>query len=119
MMPQQPNPPSLLQRLGARFREQHTVLWPALSRTANLMAMMNVSLFFLNGAVRCGGSYYPIISLMLLATASLLIVLPLGLHQRLGWYVVVLVLAWAAGWLLGTSILVWLRETHFPHDVLS
>lgn len=92
------------------FHEQQAVLWPTLSRTVNLIAMLNVSLFFLNGAVKSGGYFYPLISLSLLAVATLLILLPLGLHQRLGFYLLVLALGIAATWLLGASILYWLQE---------
>lgn len=95
------------------FHEQHAILWPSLSRTANLIAMLNVSLFFLNGAVKSGGYYYPLISLSLLAAAALLILMPLGLHTRLWFYLLILMLCIAAAWLLGSSILYWLHEVHF------
>lgn len=94
------------------FHEQHAILWPSLSRTANLIAMLNVSLFFLNGAVKCGGYYYPVISLALLAAAALMILMPLGLHTRLWFYLLILMLCAAAAWLLGASILYWLHEAH-------
>lgn len=45
----------MIRRCQSGFREQHGVLWPVLSRTLNLLAMLNVSLFFLSGAVRGGG----------------------------------------------------------------
>ena len=87
------------------------MLWPSLSLTVNLIAMLNISLFFLNGAVKCGGYYYPLISLSLLALAALLILTPLGLHGHFWFYGINLLLGIAAGWLLGASILFWLHES--------
>lgn len=105
-------PPSagFWQRCENCFREQHAILWPSLSRTVNLIAMLNVSLFFLNGAVKTGGYYYPLVSLSLLALAALFILLPLGLHHRLWFYLFVLMLGITASWLLGASILFWLQQ---------
>lgn len=103
---------SFLRRCEDCFHQQHAILWPALSRTANLLAMLNVSLFFLNGAVKSGGYYYPLISLALLAGLSLLILMPLGLHDRLWYYLTGLAVCGAAAWLLGASILFWLHTGH-------
>jgi hypothetical protein len=94
------------------FREEHSILWPALSRTANLLAVLNVSLFFLTAAVRKGGYWYPVVSLTLIGVATLLILLPLNLHGRLGFYLLVLALYVASALLLGASIAYWLR--HIP-----
>jgi len=91
------------------FQKQHAILWPALSRTVNLSAILNVSMFFLTEAVRTRGYYYPVISLGLLAVASLLILLPLGFHDLLWYYLLVLALNIAAGWFLVASILYWLQ----------
>ena len=105
-------PTSFWRRCENCFHEQHAILWPSLSRTANLIAMLNVSLFFLNGAVKSGGYYYPLISLSVLAFVALMILLPLGLHTRLWFYLFILTLGIIATWLLGASILYWLRESH-------
>jgi len=104
--------PSFRQRCEDCFHQQHSILWPGLSRTANLLAMLNVSLFFLNGAVESGGYYYPVISLSLLAGLSLRILMPLGFHDRLWYYLTGLALCCAAAWLLGASILFWLHAGH-------
>ncbi|MDP3851708.1 MAG: hypothetical protein Q8Q59_14480 [Luteolibacter sp.] len=100
----------MIRRCQDCFREQHIVLWPALSRSVNLLAILNVSLFFLTGAVRTGGYWFPLVSLALLALASLLILLPLGFHDRLGYYLLNVALCVAAGWLLGASIVYWLNR---------
>jgi len=100
----------MIRRCQDCFREQHAILWPALSRTLNLLAILNVSLFFLTGAVRSDGYWFPLVSLALLALAALLILLPLGFHNRLGFYLLNLGLCVAAGWFLGASILYWLTH---------
>ncbi len=43
-------------RSESNFREQHAILWPGLSRAVNLLAVLNISLFFLTDAVRTGAS---------------------------------------------------------------
>jgi len=100
----------MIQRCRDCFREQHAVLWPAISRSINLLAILNVSLFFLNDAVRTGGYWFPLVSLALLALATLLILLPLGLHTRLGFYLSILGICTAAAWLLIASIVYWLQQ---------
>jgi hypothetical protein len=92
------------------FHEQNVFLWPHLSRAIGLMVVLNTSLFFLTGAVTHGGYYYPVIALVLLAIAKFLILLPLGFQARLPFYMIVLGLWIAAGWLLGASIFHWLRQ---------
>lgn len=92
------------------FHEQNIFLWPHLSRAIGLMVVLNTSLFFLTGAVTHGGYYYPIIALVLLAIAKLLILLPLGFQARLPFYMIVLALWIAAAWLLGASLIHWLRQ---------
>ena len=103
------NRPGLLRRMWTGcdrcFHEQYAVLWPTLSRVLNLIAILNVSLFFLTGAVTRGGYYYPVISLAVLAVAELLILLPFGWQARLGFYFAVLGLCLVAAWFLGSSII--------------
>ena len=92
------------------FHQQHAILWPALSRTANLLVILNVSLFFLTGAVTRQGYRFPVYSLALLAVATLFILMPLGLHHRLWFYLSVLFLYVVSGWLLGASIVYWFEH---------
>jgi hypothetical protein len=92
------------------FQEQSVYLWPHLSRAVNLMVMLNISLFFLTGAVTNRGYYYPVISLCLLAAAALLILLPLGFQDRLPFYLMVLGFCLLSGWFLGSSIYHWLKH---------
>jgi hypothetical protein len=100
----------LWQRCDRCFREQSIYLWPHLSRAINLLVMVNISLFFLTGAVTKQGYYFPLVSLGLLALGVLLILLPLGLQDRLAFYFSVLGICLAAGWFLGASIMYWLQH---------
>ncbi len=92
------------------FQDQNSILWPHLSRTINLLVILNISLFFLTGAVTRQGYYFPLISLCLLALANFLILLPLGLQARLPFYFLVMSLCLVAAWFLGASILYWLKH---------
>lgn len=92
------------------FQDQNVILWPHLSRTINLLMILNISLFFLTGAVTRQGYYFPLISLCLLALANMLILLPLGFQARLRFYLVVMSLCLVAAWFLGASILYWLKH---------
>ncbi|MFU8892978.1 MAG: hypothetical protein ACNA8L_05060 [Luteolibacter sp.] len=100
----------MMRRCQDCFREQHAILWPALSRSISLLAILNVSLFFLTGAVRTDGYWFPLVSLALLAIASLLLLLPLGFHDRLGFYLLNVAICAVAGWFLGASIVYWLNH---------
>jgi len=90
--------------------QQQAILWPSLSRISVAIAAFNVSLFFLNGAVKTGGYFYPLISLSLIAIVTILTLLPLGQHARLWFYLLMLTLCGVAGWLLGASIIYWLHS---------
>lgn len=81
-----------------------------LSRTINLLVVLNISLFFLTGAVGSGGYWFPIVSLCVLALAAFLTLLPLGLQNWLPFYLFVLMLCLASGWFLGASIHYWFKQ---------
>ncbi len=99
------------QKCENAFLQQHAILWAALSRTGNVLIMVNVSLFFLTGQVTDGGYRFPVYSLGLLAVATLMILLPLGWHDRLWYYLVILCVQAGSGWLLGASVVYWLNHS--------
>lgn len=71
--------------------------------------MLNISLFFLNGALSCGGNYWPVKSLGFLAVVEGAMLWPHNVTRRLGCY-----LALLARWLVATgfflaSVVYWLR----------
>ena len=96
-------------RCGLCFREHHLVLWPNLSRAVSLLAVLNTSLFFLTGAVTHGGYTWPTFSLCLLGVVEVLLLLPLGLHGRLGYYLLLVALTTVSGGLFLGSVAYWLR----------
>ena len=91
------------------FQEDHAIYWGHLSRTAGLLVMLNISLFFLNGALSCGGNYWPVKSLGFLAVAEGAMLWPHNVARRFGYYLALLAL-WlvAAGFFLA-SVVYWLR----------
>jgi len=86
------------------------VLLGNLSRATNLLVILNVSLFFLTGRVGVGGYTWPLCSLVILGALQLLLVLPLGLNRRLGFYLVMVALWCVAGFFFAGSVLYWLRH---------
>lgn len=83
--------------------------WANLSRTAGLLTVLNISLFFLHGAVSCGGAYWPLKSLLLLALLQLLLLLPHRGLRRLSVYLAHVALLLAAGGFFTASVVWWLR----------
>lgn len=96
------------------FIQDHELMWGALSRTTNLIAALNVSLFIVTGAVKSGGYYYPIISLTLLAAVITLLLMPLGLHRNLKFYLLCLALFLTASMFLLLSIGHWINSGEMP-----
>lgn len=86
------------------------VLLGNLSRATNLLSILNVSLFFLNGAVGRGGYTWPLCSLVILGVLQLLLILPLGLNRRLGFYLILVMLWCVAGFLFAGSVTHWLHH---------
>jgi len=91
------------------FGEHATLLWPTLSRTVSLLAVLNTSLFFLTGAVTTGGYHWPVISLCFLGLVELMLLLPLGLHGRLWFYLALVGLTLTSGGFFLGSVAYWLR----------
>lgn len=85
------------------------MLWAAISRSMNLLAVLNIIRFFLTGAVQTGGYWFPLVSLALLALATPLVPMPLGLHTRMGFYLSIHGICIAAAWLLIAGIIHWLQ----------
>lgn len=67
------------------------LFWPSLSRALNLLAVLNISLFFINPMVRSDASLFPILSLGAVGVASMLVLMPVGLQGRLWYYVLTLI----------------------------
>jgi hypothetical protein len=87
-----------------RFAEGY---WSHLSRLTNLLIVLNISLFFLTNLVTKQGYYYTFYSLLCLAIASLGPLLPIGLLDRLWYYLVFMTSEMVGIYFLVTSIWYW------------
>ena len=105
-----PPPDSAWAAIARAFAADCAVYWANLSRLAGLLTMLNVSLFFLHGAVSCGGAYWPLKSLLLLALLHLLLLLPHPGLRRLGVYLAHVATLLAAGAYFAASVVWWLRS---------
>lgn len=97
-------------RLDEHFARQQAIYWANLARTTGLMVILNVSLFFVTGLVTHQGYWYTYISLAALGAIYFLMLMPLGLTERLGTYVACLVLLAVAGYFLLASVVYWVRH---------
>lgn len=97
--------------LCRKYAKQYPVLHGNLSRFTGLLIMLNVSLFFLNGAVLYEGYYYTFYSLGLLAAVEALLIIPHGLFDRLWFYALTLLVEAIGLYFLTSSVWYWV-STH-------
>lgn len=97
-------------RLGEHFARQQAIYWANLARTTGLLVILNVSLFFVTGLVTHQGYWYTYVSLATLGAIYFLMLVPLGLTERLSTYVVCLVLRAIAVYFLVASVVYWVRH---------
>jgi hypothetical protein len=86
----------LYQRLDKRFAPHADIHWAHLSRLTNLLIILNISLFFLTDLVTRHGYYYTFYSLLFLSVAAMGPLMPIGLFNRL-WYYLIFLLNEAMG----------------------
>jgi hypothetical protein len=97
--------------LCKKYAEQYVVLHGNLSRFTGLLIMLNVTLFFVGGAVIHEGYYYTFYSLGLLASVEALLIIPHGLFDRLWFYALTLLIAAVALYFFTSSVWYWV-STH-------
>lgn len=97
--------------LCAKYAEQYVVLHGNLSRFTGLLIMLNVTLFFVGGAVIHEGYYYTFYSLGLLAAVEALLIIPHGLFDRLWFYALTLLVEAIAIYFFTSSVWYWV-STH-------
>ena len=93
--------------LCKKYAEQYVVLHGNLSRFTGLLIMLNVTLFFVGGAVIHEGYYYTFYSLGLLAAVEALLIIPHGLFDRLWFYALTLLIAAVALYFFTSSVWYW------------
>jgi len=101
------NLPTGLKKLNASFESQMMIYWSNLSRTTNLLIILNISLFFVTELVTKHGYYYTYYSLLLLLLVKVGLLFPFGLLNRLWYYCIHLALVIIAVYFVVSSIWFW------------
>lgn len=111
-----PAPPSTAQAWYQRwyieaaneFKTNHGLYWSHLGHLNNLLAILNISLFFMTGLI-ARGYYFTYISLSAIILVALITLLPLPCARRLGFYLGCLALEGIALYLLVASAIHWVQ----------
>jgi len=96
-----------LNKLNDSFEKQMAIYWSNLSRTTNLLILLNISLFFVTELVIKKGYYYTYYSLFLLLIVKIGLLVPFGLLNRLWYYCIYLALEFLAIYFLLSSVWFW------------
>jgi hypothetical protein len=97
--------------LSASYQREHPLYWTSLSRTTNLLIILNLSLFFVTELVTRHGYYYTYYSLFCLGIVHLGLLLPLGLLSRLWYYCLFLIIEAVAIYYFVVSVWYWVVTT--------
>jgi hypothetical protein len=98
---------SLFFKMALSFLKDYSQLWNNLSRLTNVLIILNISLFFLTELVTVQGYYFTFYSLFCLSMVHVLLLIPLGLLNRLWYYLIALFLEGIGAYFLVTSIWYW------------
>jgi hypothetical protein len=91
------------------FDGTHANYWATLSRSNNLMVIMNISMFFLTGLVS-KGYYFTIYSLNCLLVVGVGVLVPTGLARRLWYYWIFLFVELLGLYFLFASVAYWVKN---------
>ena len=97
----------IIKKLNDSFERQRVIYWSNLSRTTNLLIILNISLFFVTELVTKKGYYYTYYSLLFLAFVKFGLLVPLGLLNRLWYYCIFLLCEAVAIYFLVSSVWYW------------
>jgi len=96
-------------QIGSKFSRHAEAHWAHLSRLNNMLIILNISMFFLTDLVVKQGYYFTYYSLICLAVAAAGPLMPIGLLDRL-WYYIIFLLSEAGGiYFLVASIIYWVK----------
>jgi hypothetical protein len=98
---------SILDKINQGFIREGGHYWASLSRLNNLLIILNISLFFLTELVTKENYYFTFYSLLFLGLVSLGTLFPLGLLNRLWYYLIFLILEFIGIYFLVTSAWYW------------
>jgi len=100
----------LVDFLNTSFQRHLVIYWGNMSRTNNLMIILNISLFFLTELVTTGVYYYTYYSLVLVVFVKVGLLIPIGLINRLWYYCIFLFAQIIAAYYLIASIIFWVKN---------
>ena len=98
---------NLHRHLKVTFKENYAIYWNNLSRLTNLLIISNFSLFFLTELVTRDRYYFTHLSLGLLFIVHIILILPVGLLNRLWYYSLALLLEFISIYFFVVSIWYW------------
>jgi len=97
-------------KLSRLFAKDYQVYWANLSRLTNLLVICNISLFFLTELVTSQGYYYTFYSLFFLALVFIGLLIPVGLMNRLWYYLIFITFEVAGIYFLVSSVAYWVSK---------
>ena len=98
---------SVINKINQGFIRESGYYWASLSRSNNLLIILNITLFFLTELVTKENYYFTFYSLLFLGLVSLGTLLPLGLLNRLWYYLVFLIFEFIGIYFFVTSVWYW------------
>lgn len=99
----------MLKTLQEHFFDTYICYWGNLSRTNNLIAILNISLFYVTQLVTHCGLYKSAHSLLCVGIVAVIPLIPLGLVRNVWFYFACVVLEGIAAYYLIESIWTWLK----------
>ena len=100
-----------MEHLNTSYQREYPIYWTGLSRSANLLIILNLSFFFVTELVTKHGYYYTYYSLLCLGIVQFGLLVPLGLLNRLWYYCIFLIAEAAAGYYFFVSVWYWVTTT--------
>jgi hypothetical protein len=97
-----------IERASLLFSQDYHGYWGHLSRATNLFIILNISLFFLTELVTKQSYFYTYFSLLFLGFVKVGILLPLGFHNRICYYMVFLMAELTGVYFLVASAWYWI-----------
>jgi len=97
----------LIKKWKDSFERHRGIYWANLSRTTNLLIILNITLFFATELVTKHGYYYTTYSLYLLLFVQIGLLVPISFYNRLWYYCIFLICEILAIYLLVFSIWFW------------
>lgn len=99
----------LYQHMEKRFAPHAGSHWNHLSRVTNLLIILNITMFFITDLVTKFGYYYTFYSLFFLFLAAVGPLMPIGLLNRLWYYLLFLMCEAVGTYFLVASVWYWVK----------